>query len=274
MISKNTGQLMKLGKKPPKEDPRKNPKLLQLKKYLKKSAVLGGIPPVPAPDEVSWITKLAAAHALPMYLNDQLGCCVEAAAAHCVQQWTFYAGKYTELSDSDVLKAYEDVGGYVPGDPSTDNGTNMLDFMHYWVTTGIGGHKIQQFAVVDWQNDNEVRLAISLLGNVFTGIALPTSVQGKDEWIVPEGGIYSDAGAPGGWGGHCIPFCAKSPITGTNITWGTTLKASYNFMHDYIDEMYVALSPDWIMSNGLDPALVDIPRLREDLAEMGVVLAA
>ncbi len=71
-----------------------------------------------------------------MYLNDQLGCCVEAAAAHMIQQWNFYAGHPAKPTDQDVLSAYEAVGGYVPGDPNSDNGTDMLAFLNWWRQTG------------------------------------------------------------------------------------------------------------------------------------------
>jgi hypothetical protein len=267
------GTLAKLGKKPVVLDRRQDSTILQFGKYRLRP--LGKpIPNLPTspPAEVSWITKLAEAQALPMYLNDQLGCCVEAAAGHMIQQWSFYAGKPVLPADADILKAYEDVGGYVPGDPNTDNGTDMLQFLNYWQSTGVGGHKILAYMAVDWTNADEVQDAIDIFGNLYTGVALPVSCQGANDWTVPDGGIYGSAGQPGGWGGHCIPFVASSPITKTCLTWGSVLKASHNFFADYVDEAFVVLSQDWIEANGLSPSLLDLAQLEADLGQFKVHL--
>jgi len=263
------GNLVRLGKRPVhvSHDRRKDSRILQFSKY--RIAREPGLPPVPV-TEASWITKLVAGATLGMYLNDQIGDCVEAAAAHMIQQWTYYAGDAKTVTDADVVKAYSDVGGYVPGDPSTDNGTDMFSFLQYWQNTGLGGHKIIHFLAVNWQEPSEVQDAIQLFGNLYTGLGLPTSAQGQNDWTVPDGGIYGPAGQPYGWGGHCVPFVASSPITETCETWGTTLKASKNFFHDYVDEAFVVLSQDWISANGLSPSLLNLPLLESDLNELGV----
>lgn len=247
---------MKFGKRAPRRDPR----TLKLSHYLKPA----GLPP--APQEVSWVVKPPT---WPMYLNDQLGDCVEAAMAHMVNQWTFYAsGQETLLTDSDVLKAYEAIGGYVPGHPSTDKGSDMLTALNYWRKTGIGGHKILGYVAIDPANVNQVKLSIELFGNVFLGLALPLSVEGASDWTVPEGGIYLRAGLPGGLGGHCVPVMAASPLTRTCITWGGKLKMSANFLADYADEAYAVLSPDWIEKNGIAPSVFNLDALKADLAAL------
>jgi|SRR5579859_179690 len=251
------GQLAKLGKQKAVFDKR----TLKLTRYL--TSVLP-----PPPDEVSWITKLAAAEQLPMYLNDKLGDCVIAAAGHMIQQWNFYAGHPAQPSDTDVLSDYCAVGGYQPGNPNTDNGTNMLAFLKYWRNTGLGNHRIYAFLAVDPQNLVEVRQAINLFGNLYVGIELPTAAQGANRWTVPTGGVNVDNGAPGGWGGHCVPIVASSPNTHTCITWGTTLKMSHNFFADYGDEAYAVLSKDWLNAQGVSPEGFNLAQLMADLAEV------
>jgi len=248
------GKLAQLGKKAAVYDHR----TLKLAKY---TVAL----PEPA-SEVSWITKLAAAEPLPMYLNDKLGDCVAAAAGHMIQQWNFYAGHPSQPEDSDILKAYEDVGGYDPGNPDTDNGMDMLSFLKYWATTGVGGHKIGAFLAVDWTDARQVRQAIGLFGNLYLGVGLPVSAQGQAAWTVGDGGIYKQAGEPGSWGGHCIPLMASSPLSHTCVTWGATLKMSHNFLVDYGDEAFVVLSQDWIETDGVAPSGFDLAQLRSDLA--------
>ena len=59
----------------------------------------------------------------PMYSNDQLGCCTCSSTGHMIEAASRYGqGATIEVTDSDILAEYERVGGYVPGDPSTDNG--------------------------------------------------------------------------------------------------------------------------------------------------------
>jgi hypothetical protein len=141
----------------------------------------------------------------------------------------------------------------------------MLDALNYWRTTGIAGHKILAFVSVNPLNADEVREAVYLFGNVFTGIQLPTSVQGFNSWTVPDGGTASQNGQPGSWGGHCIPMVAVSPKSRTVVTWGGTLKMSPNFETDYVDEMYAVLSLDWIEKNGLSPSQFNLAQLEADL---------
>lgn len=247
-----------LGKKAPRIDSR----TLKLARYLAPAVAL---PPPPA--EVSWVTEVPA---WPMYLNDQLGDCVCAAMAHCLQQWSFYgAGTEITVPDHAVLKAYEDISGYDPTDPSTDNGCVMLDALKYWKRTGIGGHKILAYMSVDWTNATELFQAIELFGSVFTGLALPVTAQSESAWTVPPGGpINNAAGAPGTWGGHCVPIMAASPHSRTCVTWGSTLKMSPNFANDYIEEAYVVLSPDWFSKIGMSPAKFNMTQLTADLAQL------
>lgn len=251
-------KLVKLGKKKAVVDSR----TLKLAKYLKPHLL-----PAP-PAEVSWITKLAQAQPLPMYLNDELGDCVAAAAGHMIEQWNFYAGHPSMPSDAEILKTYEDVGGYIPGNPATDNGMDMLSYLKYWRSTGVGGHKIGAFLAINWLNLEEVRLAIQLLGNVYLGVLLPTWVQGLNAWTVPQGGVFGPSGQPGGWGGHCVPLVASSPETHTCITWGATLKMSHNFLQDYGEEAYAVLSQDWFDASGNAPSGLDMAQLKVDLAAL------
>jgi hypothetical protein len=226
------------------------------------------------PAEVSWLTKVPR-DGWPMYFNDVLGDCVAAAAGHAIEQWQVYANPRSGIVSpprASILKAYEDVGGYVPDDPTnpqsnaTDNGCVILDMLNYWRKTGIGGHKILAYVSVNPLSALEIREAVMLFGNVYMGIQLPTSVQGFNSWTVPDGGTASTNGAPGSWGGHCIPVVAVSPESLTCITWGEVLKMSHNFAIDYVDEIWAAVSLDWIEKNGLSPSQFNLAQLEKDLA--------
>jgi len=253
------------GKRLGKRAPRLDPRTPQLKNYIRVT------PPIPPP-EVSWITKATAAEPWPMLANDTLGDCVEAAQLHMIEQWIYYgSGTVQQAHNNDAIKLYEAEGGYVPGDPNTDNGTDMLTALNYWKNTGakIGTvvHKIAGYVKVDPTNDTEVQMAIWVFGNLFTGIQLPLSAQVQTSWTVPAGGPYGD-GSPGSWGGHCVPIMARSPESCTCITWGSVLKMSHNFFSDYVDECYAVLAPDWLNAASVSPGGLDLAQLQADLAAL------
>jgi hypothetical protein len=255
--------VQKLGKQPRREDPFH--RTLLFKNYR-----LPGVLPTP-PAEISYVVKVPS---WPMLLNDQLGDCVIAAMGHMVQQWTYFASNgaaMQTMTDAEALAAYEAIGGYDPSDPSTDQGCDMLTALNYWRNKGImvGGklHKIGGFVEIN-RTIADLRETTWLFGDAFTGLALPTAVQGADKWTVPNGGIYGAAGQPGGWGGHCVPAMAESPETATCITWAERLKMSHNFFGDYCDEAYAVLSEDWLTSQGETLAGFNLAQLRKDIAAL------
>ena len=241
-----------------KTAPRRDRRTFRLSKYM---------PTLPAPfDHVNWLSKPNAI-GWPMMLNDTLGDCVCAASGHMVEQWTTYTGVPAILPDADVLAMYEQVGGYVPGDSSTDNGCGMLSALNWWRQTGLAGHKILGYAAVDWNNLSEVKNSIRFLGNLYLGIQLPISAQGQYSWQVPVGGPYGD-GSPGSWGGHCIPVVSYDKTGLIVITWGQKFFMTWGFLHTYADEAYAVLSPDWIAATGLAPNQFNLAQLQADLAQL------
>jgi hypothetical protein len=256
--------IRKLGKRPPKYDAR----TLQFANYMDR---MPGPLPTPPP-EISYVVKVPN---WPVLLNDQLGDCVIAAMGHMIQQWTYFATGGTgmqTMTDDEALAAYEAIGGYDPADPNSDNGVCMLAALNYWRNTGImaGGklHKIGGYVATDPQNLLQARQSIWMFGNQFTGVLLPSSVEDANDWTVPDGGIYSPAGQPGGWGGHCVPTMAESPETLTCVTWGERLKMSHNFLFDYADEAYAILSPDWLTAKGNSINGLNLAALQRDIAAL------
>jgi len=250
---------MKLGKLPKREDTR----TLKLTKYLK----VEELPAAPA--AVDW-TK-----AVPQYgmlLNDQLGDCVIAGMMHLAMGWVANAGgKIPVPTDQEVLAAYSAIGAYVPGDPSTDNGCNMLDALKYWKNTGIqiqgAVSQIVAFAEVNLQNFAEVKAALWLFGGLFTGWALPESAENAKTWNVTAS--LHGKGKPGSWGGHCAPLAADSSSGQFQaITWGELMPTTQNFVTDYCDEAYAVLSSEWIEQNGEAPCGFDLKALQQDLSEL------
>lgn len=227
---------------------------------LKLSKYLGAVP-VPAAS-ADW---LSAVPSWPMYLNDQIGDCTCAAVGHMIEGWTQYtAGAAVQVTDQDVLTAYEKVGGYNPSDPSTDNGAVIQDVLGYWQKTGVGGHKIVAFAEVDIANATEVRQAIELFGSIDIGINFPSAAMdqfnNRQEWTPVAGDTIE--------GGHCVPVGAYDASSYTCVTWGATQKMDLAFWSQYVEEAWVVITQDWVEKNGNVPSGLNLYQLGQDYAEM------
>jgi len=242
----------RLGRKPKKHDVR----TLELEKYL--PAVLPS-----TPDVDDWSTKLTNLTAM---LNDSVGDCGIAAPGHAEEVWTSQTETQIVIPNSQILKAYEDVGGY-DGTPATDNGIAMLDGAKYWRTTGIpNGKKIKNFAKLNQASHEHVDFAIHAYGGLYGGFNLPLSCQNQTTWTVVPGGTQGDP-TPGSWGGHAIWIVGRDKIRRTYkfISWGLLMEMTYEFWDDCADEAYACLSDtDWAEAQ-LSPSGIDEATLEGDL---------
>jgi hypothetical protein len=240
----------KLGKKPAKFDNR----TLQFGSYLTPKL------PVP-PARVDW------SRGFPnwgMMLNDTLGCCVESAKGHAQQIWTLCNGRMITVPDSTILKNYEVNGGYVPGDPNSDQGENELDSLKAWRKSASGLSSLAAFAAINPQTLGHVQQGIWLFGFAYIGFDVPQSAmdqnaQGKVWDVVPnDGGIV---------GGHAVivPMYDNASNILTCITWSMRQPLTWAFWRKYVTESYVLLSPAWLNRLGFDPNGFDMPALMTDL---------
>lgn len=244
----------RLGRLP--NDPTK-PRLL-LGKHLR-----GSLPPNPA--TVDWLSKIPS---WPMYLNDRIGDCVFAALGHMIMALSTYGhGTTITVTDADILKGYEDVTGYNPNDPATDQGTVIQDALDYWRKTGIAGHKILAFAEVDPQNQAEVDAALSLFGTLILGVNLPASAMSQfhrgQPWTVTKygGGIL---------GGHALNAGSYTllPATSKAVTWGVVQEIDNHWWAKYVEEAWVVISPEWLDATGHSPMGLDLQALGDDFTAL------
>ena len=261
-MTPGTPVFRKLGKLAPRIDAR----TLKFENYLDPKAL------PPEPRGVQW-SKWGKAWG--MMLNDSLGDCVIAAGGHGTQVLTAAESNGTNeitVPDAAILKGYEDVGGYKPNQPATDNGCVILDFLNYWRNTGLGGYKIGAFVQVNYHDHYQMRLAQALFGGVFLGIQLPLTAQTQidaGQWW----GYVKGAGAngvPGSWGGHGIwapdfDMAYKVPSM-TIITWSALQKLTYPFVDAYTDEAWAILAPFWFNANQVAPNGFNMAALQADLA--------
>ena len=176
---------MKLGRKAVKSDSR----TLKLSRYVKPT-----LPP--APPVVDWSKGLTE---WGLMLNDKLGDCTIAGAAHAVQVWTMNTGSMVTVPDPVILNYYETWDGYQPGNPATDTGGVEMDVLKNWQKQGFDKHRLLAYTEAAWTNLEEVRQAMHLFGGMYIGLNLPNTAKTQDIWdVVPNGGPESQAGS---WGG-------------------------------------------------------------------------
>lgn len=217
---------------------------LSFKSYLQGAGVALPTPP-PSVD----YSPAASAAISQMYLNDQLGDCVIAGMAHLVGLFTANAGQTPVVfTNAQLLALYSAIGGYVPGNPATDNGCNETDALNYWQNHGApaGSHQIAGWLAVDPRNKTEVMQALWLFENLIFGVELP------DAWLnVTGSGFTWDAGTPNPNNGHCFVGTGYDS-TGVKVsTWGMLGTLTWQALTVDVGpqaggELYVVLSQDMI----------------------------
>lgn len=206
-----------------------------------------------------------------MYGNNTLGDCTIAGAAHHEGVWTFKtSGTERLIPETSIVSAYSAVSGYVPGDPSTDNGANMLDVMKLWKSSGLfGSDKLFAYMSLEPGNNVHVRASTRLFGGVYLGIQLPITAQSQVKpngvWSLVPGYQQNPDAKIGSWGGHLVPVIGFDTQTVTIITWAMPMTMTYGFLNYYSDEAYAPLSTQWINAQGVDPDHFNLAQLQEDL---------
>jgi hypothetical protein len=266
-----SGHTFKLGRKRPiARCPR-----FALKNYLTRS--------MPAPPPAIDYTKNATAALANVYDNDTLGDCVIAGMAHIVGVLTGNSGTNPFLySDNEIVGLYSAIGGYVPGNPSTDQGCDEQTALNYWENNGAlppkttsltGAHKIAGWMTVDATNIEECQTALWLFENLYFGLELP------DAWINPmpsaSGFVWDAAGAPDPDNGHCVVGVGYAAAGITIDTWGMTglmTNAAVNMYPKQASggELYTVVSIDAISAaNEKAPNGFDWSQLVADSDSMG-----
>lgn len=231
-------QQLKLGRK--RSDP-SAPKL-HLKNYL-------GVSLPAAPLSCSYTAK--AANALSnIFLNDQLGDCVIAGGYHIVGIETGNAtGNPFIASAQQITADYSAISGYVPGDPSTDQGCNEQTAMNYWQSHGFAdGTKLTGWLAVNATNQQEVMQAMYLFENLLFGIELP------DAWVNPipsTSGFVWGNGQPNPDNGHCVIGVGYNSEGVQIDSWGMIGTITWAAISNLCTannggELYVLLTPDQI----------------------------
>lgn len=249
---------LKLGKLPAQDDPRN----LKLARY----AVA-----LPTPTKTFGFGGLYFDWG--MLGNDEWGDCVLAGAAHETMVWNrLRGGVDVPMSDDATLQDYSDITGFDPNDPSTDQGTYMLDALKYRVSDGVrdasgGRHKIAAYAQLTAGDFEQAIQASYIFGAIGIGFVVPETI-----WDQVDNGEYLDVVDPNAQiiGGHYLPGIGSrnSAARISVITWGRRMQMTKRFYEAYVDEAWVMLSEEQLRTDGLGIHGLGIAQLRDDLASI------
>jgi hypothetical protein len=266
-----SGRTFKLGRKRP---------IARCPRFSLKNYVMRSMPSPPAKCDY---TQAAKASLSNIYGNDTLGDCVIAAMAHVVGVLTGNSGAKPFLySTAQIVGLYSAIGGYLPGEPNTDQGCDEQTALNYWENNGAlppkttdptGAHKIAGWMTVNAKDPTEVRTALWLFENLYFGIELP------DQWINPmpkaSGFTWDTAGKSDPNNGHCVAGVGYTSKGVVIDTWGMTGTLTDAAIAKYAvqasgGELYTVVSLDGIdKATEKAPAGFDWSQLIADFDSMG-----
>jgi hypothetical protein len=235
----------------------------------------GTLPPAPAQvDRESLVTDW------PMYVNGPdpanppyapagLGDCFWAGAAHAFTAERVYAGWPQVLFSSAAIITGYGSTGYIPGNSSTDQGTDPAQGLKYLSTTGLTDvtgmvHKVGAYAFfADPRNFGLVRQALDTFGSV--GVSFGCTQSYEDAFAAGQVAQW----VPGSpvVGGHWVVI-QQYRASGTGvigeITWGQVQSVTLGcFWHTVTDVAAIA-SRDFITRSGASVQGLDFDQLCAD----------
>jgi hypothetical protein len=234
--------------------PRKNNEKIRMMGSLKRRLP---IPPL-ACDNTRGVTNFG------MMLNDMLGDCTCAAVYHARQIWNG-----DTQPDSSVEELYERACGYLPLNPSTDQGGNEQDVLTYLLQNGMpladgSVDKIVGFIEANHRNLDEVKLAVEQFGVAYIGLSVPSNI--FDMFGTPSARWEYDPKATSE-GLHAVVVVGYDEDSFTIVSWGSLYKLSYEFFLNQVDEVYAIASNDWL-KQGKTPLGLDMAALQALMTEL------
>lgn len=195
------------------------------------------------------------------------GDCVFACGAHTTRETNKLAGRTVTITGKQSIADYSAVTGYVIGDDSTDNGTNMRDALKYRQTTGIvdasgNRHKIGAYVALEPGNLQEYFEA----AYVFSAVEIGFNFQQAQDDQFDSGTWDYVAGSPI-VGGHAIPGFGRNQGRGGIVSWAKHLWITPAFYANLVDEAYAIVYPEEL-KNGKTERGMDLAQLTSALASL------
>jgi hypothetical protein len=232
------------------------------------SALVAGTAQPSVPASVDYLSTMP--DDLGMMGNAELGDCTCAAIAHARQVWSFNSGIGMRTTpDSDVISLYSTVSGYIPGNPSTDQGADEQTVLAYCKNIGApiapgAVNKLLGWVEVDVRNFSDIQASIYQGGLVYLGFNVPAYLESLEApgsiWDVNPSADNSIIG------GHAVIAPAYTPTDFGVVSWGSKYRMSQAFFSKFVDECYLLVDAAWLMWSGKTPAGLSVAEL-ESLME-------
>lgn len=203
--------------------------------------------------------------------NDGYGDCVEAAAMHCLEQFSAYAGSPIAATEQETLALYSAITGFNPSDPNTDQGTYVMGpggLIEYWAKKSIviGGihNKVTGFLQITQKVPKEWQQGIWIFGGLLVGFSVPESLVSAD--TVPY--IWRDFSGPSA-GGHEVWVNGYETVNGTTyydlVSWGRMYRATEEFLLHLVDETVVVVDQIEMSARGVNAGGFSMAQLLTDM---------
>ena len=204
-----------------------------------------------------------------MFLNDEIGDCTCAGAAHAGMIFNAVVGVPYPVSNEDVARMYEHSGWKPSESSATDQGWTLVAAAEFLKTIGLLGTAaapkpdIDAFAEVSTTDDDAAMVASELFGGIYTGCIISQ----LDEQQFGQGKVWNPEGASPELGGHCIVE-GKTELrkSGLYVTWGTLQPASEAWKQEKVDEKVCFVPADWeskVPEEVLEAGVVDFGELEK-----------
>lgn len=192
--------------------------------------------------------------------NDTVGDCVIAGSFHQLMTWIAAAADPTTFTDAQAIADYSAITGYVPGDESTDNGTDPMELIKTWKTTGIaGGHKIDASAIIDtWDH---ARISIDINAGVLLCLNFPLGWEDAKTWDVSTAGTHIA-------GGHLVYGVAQDSGALQIITWGEQRTLAKDGWERFCTMSIGVISRDFVGSDQGTPDAMQYSELIADMPDL------
>ena len=178
-----------------------------------------------------------------MLANSKIGCCTISAAMHLVMQWCAISKRGVKFTDLDAQDDYIQAGsGYMPGQPQTDNGLDLVTMATFWRDTGMRDCTDARHKIVALLAISDARQALEasyLFDGIPVGIALPDDAE--DKFLARE--PWSGTGNPDDL--HCVPLlgCDNSALLHAP-TWGADQTMDENYFVDNLKEAVAVVTQE------------------------------
>ena len=163
--------------------------------------------------------------------NAGAGDCTIAGLMHAIMDWRKLNGQTVDFTELDALDDYSAVlklsgqpQGYVPGDPSTDTGCDMMEVAHYAKQTGLRDrtdtrYKIANFASIEGSDRGDPVLAhVYCCAYLFGACGIGVALSDANEEQFERGETWTPDRSADEY--HFVPVVARGPQGLGIVTWG------------------------------------------------------